>query len=559
MSRVYFLIRWLAVVAAVTAIVLAASGRVASAHADLLTSDPAPDSVLSTPPAEIVLTFTEPVDPTQDAIRVVTADGTPVELGPVAQDLGSDSVTAALPGELADGSYVVAWSVVSADSHPIRGAFVFSVGAPSSGADDLLGSVLDDTNTEPAGDLWLSIGRFASYLGIAALIGTLAAAVIVAPTTLSGRRIATVLFAGGYLAMAGTIVMISAQANLIGTSFLDWFAVTDTRSGRWWLARLIIVAMLTGLIPWRRLLDRRPVQAAAAAVSLGLFAVVAAGGHAVSGRWVGIALTATVLHLAAMALWVGGLVLIFVVVERCSLLATAARFSPLALAAVAALTASGVVNGWRQLGGLVAVSDSNYGRWLIVKLVVVVIVVTVASGSRWLIRDVTTTVVATQPASIGAAAAVTPPDNERPLRRTLAIEVIGVVVILAATAGLTGATPPRQAAAAKAVDASVSVIRDDKVAQIDLLPAVTGGTVMHVTITSPAGSLDPADEITVTAELPAQQVGPLDVLTFPAGPNHVTTNEANFPIPGQWTITVTARYGEFDQVVFTADIAITNP
>jgi len=82
---------------------------------------------------------------------------------------------------------------------------------------------------------------------------------------------------------------------------------------------------------------------------------------------------------------------------------------------------------------------------------------------------------------------------------------------------------------------------------------------MHVTITSPAGSLDPADEITVTAELPAQQVGPLDILTFPAGPNHVTTNEANFPIPGQWTITVTARYGEFDQVVFTADVAITNP
>lgn len=68
----------------------------------------------------------------------------------------------------------------------------------------------------------------------------------------------------------------------------------------------------------------------------------------------------------------------------------------------------------------------------------------------------------------------------------------------------------------------------------------------------------PADEITVTAELPAQQVGPLDILTFPAVPNHVTTNEANFPIPGQWTITVTARYGEFDQVVFTVDIAITN-
>ena len=82
---------------------------------------------------------------------------------------------------------------------------------------------------------------------------------------------------------------------------------------------------------------------------------------------------------------------------------------------------------------------------------------------------------------------------------------------------------------------------------------------MHVTISSPAGSLNPADEITVTAELPAQQLGPVDIPTFPAGPNHVTTNDANFPIPGQWTVTVTARYGEFDQIVFTTDVAITNP
>ena len=97
---------------------------------------------------------------------------------------------------------------------------------------------------------------------------------------------------------------------------------------------------------------------------------------------------------------------------------------------------------------------------------------------------------------------------------------------------------------------TISVVEDDHVAQIDLLPAVTGGTTMHIYITPPGGSLEQTDEITVTAELPDQQLGPLDIVTFPAGPNHVTTNEANFPLPGQWTITVTARYGEFDQLVF---------
>lgn len=559
MSRTSHIWRW-CTAGLITVLVLLGSGRTASAHADLLTSSPAADSVLATSPTEIALTFTEPVDPTQDAIRVVAADGTPVELGPITQDRGSDSVTALIPDELTDGSYVVAWSAVSADSHPISGAFVFSVGAPSAGADELLGDVLDDTSAEPGSDLWLTIGRFASYLGIAALVGTLAAAVIVAPSTLASRRLASVLFAAGYLAMAGTTAMISAQANLIGTSYADWFAVTDTRSGKWWLARLVIVATLTGLIPWRRLLDRRPVQVAATLSALGLFAVVAAGGHSVSGRWVGVAFAATVIHLAAMAPWVGGLVLLVLVIDKRSVFTAATRFSPLALAAVVALAATGVINGWRQIGSIDSLSDSSYGRWLIVKLAVVVIVVTVAAVSRWIIREVVSPALAATPASVGAAAADTSsPSNEPALRRTLIVEVVGMVVILATTAGLTGATPPRQADAATAVDASVSVVRDDQVAQIDLLPAVTGGTTMHVTITSPAGSLNPADEITVTAELPAQQVGPLDILTFPAGPNHVTTNEANFPIPGQWTITVTARYGEFDQVVFTTDIAITNP
>jgi copper transport protein len=550
--------RWLAA-GIVVAVIVLGSGRPVSAHASLLTTNPAADSVLDIPPGEIVLRFTEPVDPTDESIRLVTADGTPVELGSVTEDRGSASLSAAITGELDDGSYVVAWSAVSADSHPISGAFVFSVGAPSQDAEALIGDVLGDTSAESGSDFLLSAGRFASYAGIAALTGTLAAAVIVAPSTLNRRRLSTVLFAAGDLAMVGTLAMICAQANLIGASFVDWSAVFSTRSGQWWLARLVIVAVITALVPWRRLLDRRPAQVLAAVTSLVLFAVVAAGGHSVSGRWTGVAFTATVVHLAAMALWLGGLVLIVVVVDKSSVFSTAWRFSPLALSAVTLLAVTGFFNGWRQLGDLDSLSDSSYGRWLLIKLALVGVVVTVAAASRWIIRNAATPVVTVQPASVGAAAATSPSNDELPLRRTLVIEVAGMVVILTATAGLTGATPPQQADATTAINATVSVVSDDQLAQIELLPAVTGGTTMHVTISSPAGSLNPADEITVTAELPAQQLGPVDIPTFPAGPNHVTTNDANFPIPGQWTVTVTARYGEFDQIVFTTDVAITNP
>lgn len=550
--------RWV-IAAAIAAVAVTGWSSPVSAHAELLSSDPAAASVLAASPGEIVLTFTEPVDPTEDAVRLVDAGGAPVETGEVTQDLGSESITAAIAGELADGSYVVAWSVVSADSHPIRGAFVFSVGAPSPGAEDLVGDVIGSTGTETSMEGWLGVGRFASYLGIAVLVGTLAAAATVAASVLHRRRLGYVLFAGGYLAVLGTIVMICAQASVIGSSFTDWSAVVGTRSGGWWLARLVIVAAATMLVPWRHLAERRLVQVLGAICSVALFAVVAAGGHAVSGRAISVGFAATVVHLAAMAVWVGGLGLIVLVAQRDTMVATASRFSPLALGAVVVLALTGVVNGWRQIGTLDGITDSSYGRWLIVKVVIVAGVVAVAAVSRRLLRRHADAASSAKLATVSADAMPADQPGDRRLRRSVLVEAIGMIIVLAATAGLTGATPPRQAGAAAAVDVSVTAVQDDHFAQIDLLPAVTGGTVMHVTITSGDGDLEQADEITVAAELPEQQVGPIDIDTFPAGPNHVTTNEANFPIPGRWTITVTARYGEFDQLVFTTAVDVPAP
>ena len=287
--------------------------------------------------------------------------------------------------------------------------------------------------------------------------------------------------------------------------------------------------------------------------------MIAAGGHAVSGQAIGIAYTATVVHLAAMATWVGGLCLLAVVVPRTEVMATAIRFSPIALGSVVALSVTGAVNGWRQVGTLDGVTGSSYGRWLVVKLVVVASVVAVAVVSRWLLHATPTDTEQRSLAVGTLSAARVDTTTEPALRRTVLIEAVGIAVVLAATAGLTGATPPRETASAAGIDVTVTVTEQDHIAQIDLLPAVTGGTTMHVTITSPRGSLEQADEITVTTTLPAQQIGPIDIVTFSAGPNHVTTNEADFPIPGDWTITVTARYGEFDQLVFATDVAITVP
>ena len=136
------------------------------------------------------------------------------------------------------------------------------------------------------------------------------------------------------------------------------------------------------------------------------------------------------------------------------------------------------------------------------------------------------------------------------------VELAGMAVVLVATVGLVDSPPPRAVADASPVPVTVTATRDNWLAQIDLVPATTGGTTMHVYLLATDGSSDVADEITVTAALPSQDVGPIDIPTIPAAPNHVTTNDANFPLPGTWELTVTARFGEFDQIVLTTTAEI---
>lgn len=547
--------RWWAA-AAIVLLVLGGRASAVSAHTDLLASTPAANSVLPTAPTEIVLTFTEGVTPTVDAIRLVDSDGTAVALGAVSQARGDDTLVVAIPGTLDNGTYVVAWRAVSVDSHPISGAFLFSVGEAEATDPSLVENVLNANDAGAPNGEWIRIGRVFSFLGLALGPGSASVIVLCAPALLTSRRTATLLRTGVGFAIGGTALMISAQAATIGDSWTDWAAVVDTSSGRWWLVRIIGAALGGVAVGFRRLLlTSRPVRWFGALAAVMLLSVTAAGGHAISGRAVPVGLVASVGHLAAMSMWVGGLAMLLLVAPLRSFWSIAIRFSPVGLASVAVLTITGVANGWRQMGTLGGFTDSAYGRALLTKLVVVVIVVSIAAVSRWMLRDEVESVESV--ATDGSTESAGLHRGSRLLTRAVTAEALGALVILGVTSVLVGSPPPVDAVrAAAAAPASVSVVQEDRIAQIDLEPAVTGGTTMHVTITSPGGGLDRADEITVTARMPTQGVAPIDIDTTVAGPNHVTTNDANFPIAGVWEITVTARYGEFDQVVFTGQLEV---
>src|SRR5512144_2866637 len=119
--------RAVAVAVAATLLVLAGA-RMASAHADLASSDPAENAVLLTAPSQVVLTFTEAADPTLSSIQIRGPGGTPVATGPVAAQ-GPETLSVSMPAGLPSGTYAVSWRSVSTDDgHVEAGTFSYSVG-----------------------------------------------------------------------------------------------------------------------------------------------------------------------------------------------------------------------------------------------------------------------------------------------------------------------------------------------------------------------------------------------------------------------------------------------
>lgn len=96
-------------------------------HLHLTRSQPAKDTLLASPPTEIRLWFSQP--PTVALSRItLTGPAGKAELGPITRDpKDSTLITAHIVSELPGGNYSLAWRAASADGHPIRGTFPFSI------------------------------------------------------------------------------------------------------------------------------------------------------------------------------------------------------------------------------------------------------------------------------------------------------------------------------------------------------------------------------------------------------------------------------------------------
>ncbi|AGP56600.1 copper resistance protein CopC [Streptomyces rapamycinicus] len=380
---------------------LSVGANSASAHAALTSTDPADGSVVKTAPREVTLNFSEGVLLSGDSVRVLDPKGKRVDTGKTAHVDGKSSTAAAgLHSGLPDGTYTVAWKAVSEDSHPVSGAFTFSIGAPSKTKAKVPTGEASDTTVSTL----YGIGRYAAYGGFAALVG----GCVFAGVCRSSRPVRKIAVGGWVTVFTASLLLLLLRGPYtdgegIG-GLLDLGRLGDvlsTKPGAALLSRLLLLgaaavflAVLFGSYTRRTgegEADARRRQDLAfglgfggTVMTVGLAATWAMAEHASVGLQRQLAMPVDVIHLIAVGVWLGGLASLAVTLRAGEPIERAAvrRFSRLAFGSVVALVVTGLYQSWRQVGSWGALTDTEYGRWLLVKVGLVAVLVGIAAISR---------------------------------------------------------------------------------------------------------------------------------------------------------------------------------
>ncbi|MFI8888838.1 copper resistance CopC/CopD family protein [Streptomyces paradoxus] len=410
-------VRTLVLLLLAAACALLAGAGPASAHAAVTGSDPGQGAVVDKAPARISLTFSEQVALSDDSLRVLDPEGKRVDTGKPSNVSGT-TYAVPLHSGLPDGTYTVAYQVVSADSHPVAGAYTFSIGAPSKTSVSVSGQSADDGIVG-----WLyGFGRYVSYAGFIVMAGG-AAFVLACWQRGSGVRPVQRFVVSGWVALtAATLALLLLRGSFTGSGKVaDIFdlsllgQVLQTKTGAALVSRLLLlaaaalfIAVLFGAYDKREDAQEKRdltfgLSIGGVVVAAGLAASWAMSEHASVGLQAGIAMPVDVLHLLAVAAWLGGLGALLVALYRAPAdtpvdRPAVRRFSQVAFGSVLVLIATGTYQSWRQLGSWSAFTDTRYGQLLLAKIGLVVVMV----GVAWISRRWTGRLAETAPAEAAA-------------------------------------------------------------------------------------------------------------------------------------------------------------
>jgi copper transport protein len=575
---------------------VAAFAPPAGAHAILENTSPGRGVTVKSQPKLIVFRFSEPVESSFGAVRVIDANGRQVESGSVSRPHGQSSVAIALKPHLPEGSYTATYRVISADSHPVSGGFVFSVGKPGATPKTVAQLTAGDKVGEIT-QIGFGIARGVGYAAIAFAIAALAFLIgiwlpslrsvaggdarwLEASERFSGRlrNLLMIALAAGAVSEACQLVFQGAT----GTGGTFWDAldstvireVIHTRFGTVHLLDLIAFAAFFLLaVPrgWAPVL--RPASVGATGLAAprfggvelllmgtlaALFAVSPAlAGHAATQSPSALLIPIDILHVTAMSIWVGGLLILVVLLpvatraldppDRTRLLAaTLLRFSPVALAAVGVILATGLVQAYEHVRSVDNLIHTGYGRAVLAKMLLLLALIGLGAYNRQRavprLREL-----AADGAPPGAAGVG--------LRRSLRSEVALLAVVIGVASVLVSYAP---ATARSTGPFSETTMLGPLELQMTVDPARTGPNGMHFYLLNAkdGSQFTGTKEFKVLTSLPSKSIGPLEIDARKAGPGHYVAPGVDLVPGGEWKIRITDRVSEFDQYEKTIDVPI---
>jgi copper transport protein len=425
----------------------------ALAHPALVETTPGAGYAVTSPPQAITVAFNEPVTPVGDALTLRVSDGKSIALAVDVQQGGS-SLRGVPDEELVAGSYEASYRVVALDGDLIEGSFAFGVATPVAAGSSVGDTSQDDPDEVRPGT---ALPRALLFFGVALAVGGTAGAVIARRTAEDVAAPRPWTRVGALLGLAGAGILLLQIAS---------FQPSDVPALLQNSAPARLLAAEAALFLVAAIAARAPLGGAVGTVAL-MWVVVLEGIRAHPGEAAGsFGVLLTLVHLAAAAVWVGGLIHVVrvAVAWRGRSAATwmvVGAYARVAAALFVVVLVTGTLSALLLLPTLNDWSDSTYGQVLLLKLGLFTAALAAALTARIRHRR-----------GVEDGHGVVNSSNRRPwaLSNAARLEVALLAVVLVVTAGLTSATPPRL------------------VSQTALLPAPTGAVlrvaerVNHVTV-----------------------------------------------------------------------------
>lgn len=572
----------------------------ASAHAFVTGSTPTEGQNLGSAPVEVQVTFSETVSSELGGLTVLNSSGERVDNDDGAVGATGTVLSATLQPDLVDGTYVMNYRVVSGDGHPIAGAVVFGIGdqtvIDTSGVQGL------QAGKEAGYELAAGVARFLTYLGALVAAGLAVFVSFVHDQRPDRRRLTPIVRIAAVVGGIGAVATVLLQAALLtGDGFSAMTNVSTLRDALSEGLDWATIILLVGLALVHLSTDSsKPVvgQGLAFYGGLAVAASFAFWGHSTTTtpRWLSFA--SDVVHVAAAAIWLGGLVGLGMtlwyrrrgavaiapepvavgavgsvgdptgpvdvddaapppslpaepahVTTEVGLAASTAsivsRFSTVAGISLVALVIAGGLLAWKEVGSFSALGSTSYGRLLLVKIGIVGLILVAAAYNRWRLVP-----------EIEAEEQAEADGGDHPLRgrawthltRTVVGEALAIVVVLGITATLVNIAPPTDALATETTSAVQTEPVADAAVEVALIPAVVGNNSVHITYSdADRRPVDLAQRVTVELTNPEQGLGPISRDGTKAATGHFIVDGLQIPTSGTWTLTLITRLTDFEQ------------